>query len=339
MNEAIAAAVAMGKELGLRVDEPRELGTWSNHVIHLAPAPVVARIATLTSRIRPGGDWLDDELAVCAWLAERAAPVLPPTDLCDAGPHKRDGYRMTLWSYVESTEPDPAEAGAELRELHAALVDYPRRLRSWDPLPEVAAIAEYLDRAGAAADAATLRELSAAAAVPAVHERPIHGDAHLGNVLGPRLWGDWEDVCRGPVEWDVATLQAAGRVFGDSEAARAAAVAAYGEHDEELVEELLPLRVLSSPRGPPSAPSTTRTAAIASSSDSLGCATGWRLSCSEQPGPRALAEGSRPPPPPASVSRCRATARGAGSRRRRRHGAPPPTSRCSPRVAGPPHAR
>ena len=80
--------------------------------------------------------------------------------------------------------------------------------------------------------------------MPAVQDRPIHGDAHLGNVLGPRLWGDWEDVCRGPVEWDVATLQAAGRVFGDSDSARAEAVAAYGDHDEELVEELLPLRVL-----------------------------------------------------------------------------------------------
>jgi hypothetical protein len=30
--------------------------------------------------------------------------------------------------------------------------------------------------------------------VPAVTERPIHGDAHLGNVLGSRLWGDWEDA-------------------------------------------------------------------------------------------------------------------------------------------------
>ena len=236
--------MAVGRELGLRVDEARELGSWSNHVVHLAPSPVVARIATLTSRIRPGGDWLDDELAVCAWLADRGAPVLPPTDACDPGPHEWNGYRMTLWPYVDPVEPEPAEAGAELRELHELLVEYPRSLRSWDPLPEVEAIAAYLERAGAAGDAAALRELGAAAAVPPVHERPIHGDAHLGNVLGPRLWGDWEDVCRGPVEWDVATLQAAGRVFGDSDSARAAAVAAYGEHDEALVEELLPLRIL-----------------------------------------------------------------------------------------------
>ena len=234
----------MGRELGLRVDATRELGSWSNHIVHLAPAPVVARIATLTARIRPGGAWLDDELAVCAWLAERGAPVLPPTDACDPGPHERDGFRMTLWPYVEPVDPEPAEAGAELRELHDALGDFPRELRSWDPKPEVEAIGAYLERACAAADGAALRELSSRMTVPKVQEQPIHGDAHLANVLGPRLWGDWEDVCRGPVEWDVATLQASARVFGDSESARAAAVAAYGDHDQELVEDLIPLRVL-----------------------------------------------------------------------------------------------
>ena len=39
--------------------------------------------------------------------------------------------------------------------------------------------------------------------------RPLHGDAHTGNVLmtpsGP-LWTDFEDVCVGPVEWDLASM-------------------------------------------------------------------------------------------------------------------------------------
>jgi aminoglycoside/choline kinase family phosphotransferase len=38
--------------------------------------------------------------------------------------------------------------------------------------------------------------------------RPLHGDAHTGNLLqsgdGPR-WIDFEDVCAGPVEWDLAS--------------------------------------------------------------------------------------------------------------------------------------
>ena len=40
--------------------------------------------------------------------------------------------------------------------------------------------------------------------------RPLHGDAHLDNVLngpdGP-LWNDWEDTCVGPLGWDAACLK------------------------------------------------------------------------------------------------------------------------------------
>jgi aminoglycoside phosphotransferase (APT) family kinase protein len=40
--------------------------------------------------------------------------------------------------------------------------------------------------------------------------RPLHGDAHLNNVIntaaGP-LWNDWEDTCLGPLGWDAACLK------------------------------------------------------------------------------------------------------------------------------------
>ena len=63
--------------------------------------------------------------------------------------------------------------------------------------------------------------------------RALHGDAHAGNVLRAPdglLWIDFEDTCRGPVEWDLACL-ACGR--GPS----AEALAAYGRapDDPELV--------------------------------------------------------------------------------------------------------
>lgn len=37
----------------------------------------------------------------------------------------------------------------------------------------------------------------------------MHGDAHAGNLIATRdglVWIDFEDVCRGPVEWDLATM-------------------------------------------------------------------------------------------------------------------------------------
>lgn len=55
----------------------------------------------------------------------------------------------------------------------------------------------------------TERRLSAALADRQLTVRPLHGDAHLGNVLataeGPR-WMDFEAACLGPIEWDLTAL-------------------------------------------------------------------------------------------------------------------------------------
>jgi len=72
--------------------------------------------------------------------------------------------------------------------------------------------------------------------------RPLHGDAHPGNVLltadGPR-WTDFEDVCLGPVEWDLASMQ----VTDD-------AVAAYPGHvDRARLAECRDLRRLQTLAG------------------------------------------------------------------------------------------
>jgi thiamine kinase-like enzyme len=69
------------------------------------------------------------------------------------------------------------------------------------------------------------------AAEPLPPLRPIHGDAHLGNVLwapqGP-LWTDFENLCAGPVEYDLACVSWRGRPQD------AAALDAYGPQDVEL---------------------------------------------------------------------------------------------------------
>jgi thiamine kinase-like enzyme len=71
--------------------------------------------------------------------------------------------------------------------------------------------------------------------------RPIHGDAHFGNILrttkGP-VWADLENVCAGPVEYDLACLVWRERVHGHASAKDT--LAAYGPHDAELIETLMP---------------------------------------------------------------------------------------------------
>ena len=61
--------------------------------------------------------------------------------------------------------------------------------------------------------------------------RPLHGGRHDKNVINSRrghLWLDFDNVCRGPLEWDLSCLpEAAGR---------------YREVDAELMQELGKLR-------------------------------------------------------------------------------------------------
>src|SRR5262249_60077447 len=50
--------------------------------------------------------------------------------------------------------------------------------------------------------------------------QPIHGDASVSNLLRTTrglLWNDLEDVCSGPVHWDVAGLVIEARATGESE--------------------------------------------------------------------------------------------------------------------------
>ncbi len=48
----LAPAVALAREQGLPADDPRVLSSRGNLLVHLAPAPVVARVATLTAWTR-----------------------------------------------------------------------------------------------------------------------------------------------------------------------------------------------------------------------------------------------------------------------------------------------
>jgi Ser/Thr protein kinase RdoA (MazF antagonist) len=77
--------------------------------------------------------------------------------------------------------------------------------------------------------------------------QPLHGDAHLRNVLngpdGP-LWNDWEDTCIGPVHWDAACLLATHRVTGREPEAEVALSAAGLELDPAELGLWVDARVL-----------------------------------------------------------------------------------------------
>ncbi|HEX5120646.1 MAG TPA: phosphotransferase [Pseudonocardiaceae bacterium] len=230
MTDPVAAAVEVAAAHGVRCTEPVVLRDGSNVLVHLAPAPVVARVAGLTARVRPAvAAHLARDVALAGWLAGRGVPVVAPSGELPAGPHLRAGRVLTFWTYV-SHDPGhvwrPAEFGPLLAELHAVMADYPGELPTDSLLSDVPLAVNYLRSVGDTVLPDALIE-DAAKLTLTGRAVPLHGDAHPGNLLatadGP-VWTDFEDTWRGPVEWDLACLAATGRLDGP------AAVAAY-PHD------------------------------------------------------------------------------------------------------------
>jgi aminoglycoside phosphotransferase (APT) family kinase protein len=245
-RQAVAAAVTVARGHGLRVEQPTVLHDLFSVMVHLRPAPVVARVPTWVSRLVPVADRLGREIAVTEFLARQGLPVVTPSRELPPGPHAHDGLTISFWTYLQ---PDPgraataADCAAMLVDLHAALrtypgelpvlgaavVDLPRWLGSLHLAGEVLHDAD-VDRVHAAAE-----RLGPFAAAPGGDVRPLHGDAHPGNLVATRdglVWIDFEDVCLGPVEWDLATMM------------DPAAVAGHYRPDPELLARCRELRAL-----------------------------------------------------------------------------------------------
>src|ERR1700722_5763834 len=242
-RRGLSAVSAIAAEEGLRFAEPKILRDRGNLLVHLAPAPVVARVAPLTGTRRAGEDWLQREVAVARFLAGVGAPVVAPSAEIDPGPHTHEGISLSFWDYVEETAAplDAAEAGRRLRVCHELLAGYDGG--ELEPLGTLTEAERWLDELAAEgrldadsavrlrSDAAEARRRIEALGLPM---QAVHGDAHLDNAIntatGP-LWNDWEDTCLAPPALDLGCMEAASSVWGDDPEPVAAALAAYGEID------------------------------------------------------------------------------------------------------------
>jgi hypothetical protein len=244
-ERALAAVATVARDHGLPVDRMRVVRDLTNVLVHLEPAPVVARVPITLARMR-GPRWFAQIIDLARLLADAGAPVAPPTADVDPGPHSYDGLLVELWSYVEN-DPDRFDAdaaGSSLRDLHDALSRYPAPLPRFDRLDEVGRLVDSLTPSDVAS-AEDLRLLRAAHArlsgEPVPDGAPLHGDAHFRNILwsasGP-LWSDLENACSGPVEYDLAALVYRGMDGTDH------ALAAYGDHDVEQIERVMPFLML-----------------------------------------------------------------------------------------------
>jgi Ser/Thr protein kinase RdoA (MazF antagonist) len=234
---AVRVAVAVAREQGLRVEEPTVLKDSYNVRVHLRPAPVVARVPTVTALARPRPEEvLRRELDIVSFLDERGFPVVPPSPRADPGPHVRDGVAVSFFTHVR-IDPERAvtaeDVGRALAGLHEALRSYPGELPVYGPvLDEPARLLDLLEPGLRPHETARLRDEHAAlaAALPRAGLRPVHGDAHPGNLLPTEdglLWNDFEECMAAPAGWDLAVMRDTRQADGR------AAVAAYGADPDD----------------------------------------------------------------------------------------------------------
>ncbi|WP_224242494.1 aminoglycoside phosphotransferase family protein [Hyalangium gracile] len=228
---ATSAAVNTARELGLDVREPRVLHDVFSVVVHLAPAPVVARVPVVQPPgISPTAQEVRQrrELEVVAWLDARGVPVVPPSSQVPRAPVRRDGFSMTFWQLADVAPDHSPYAPSDIAlsaELHAALAPYPGDLAFLAPFSgTVPACLAYLDAHPGLLAPSDLERAHAewkllapvlesreafSARFPTATIQPIQGDAPSHNVIrtvtGIRF-SDFEDVTLGPVEWDLAMI-------------------------------------------------------------------------------------------------------------------------------------
>lgn len=246
MTDACRAAVEVAEQLGLGVDEPLLIQETNNTVVWLRPHAVIAKVATRAASV----ERLLLEHEVATALAGAGAEVAPPLPGALPRHHRPTGFVVTLWRRLDhdaAAEVPGRVAGASMRRLHGALAACDVRLPSFRVELARARAALSDDRRMAALapdERAFLRAafdglLGRLDERPVVErpvvERPLHGEPHRGNWLwtpaGIR-WIDFENACRGPLEWDLAFLP-------DD------ALGAFAEVDEPLLDLL---RLLNSAR-------------------------------------------------------------------------------------------
>lgn len=240
---------------GVEAERVEAIGGYANQMFKLEPHPIVARVAGSASKVREGDTWLAREVKLAGYLSRTPAKAVRPSSAFPPGPHKFAKQNVTFWEHLEIAPRavTPIELGSALREIHLHLRDYPGELPVMGALEETWAILSRNEVTGrlAAADREIVARMSDrvrnALSAREIPLRPLHGDAHHGN-LWPTcqglVWGDLEDAHLGPVEWDLACMTASSLVFGNGRAGAAALHAYAQSYDAQLLELLVVARTL-----------------------------------------------------------------------------------------------
>lgn len=243
----IRAATEIVAAHGITPDRCDVLQDGSTLVLRLTET-LVARVVQDRDGPRQGTEWFARENAIAQHLTQQGAPVIPLHPDLPPGPHEHGGYPMNFWEFVTrvEAEPEPHEIGRTLRQCHAILRSFPGALPALGILTETLAILEdrelFPEPTQRMLQDRLITSMEALTPLPA---QPLHGDAHMGNLMNTTrglLWTDWEDAFSGPVEWDVASLIWNAQILDEDHATVRAILDAYGPVDESALRQSLVAR-------------------------------------------------------------------------------------------------
>ena len=236
---ATRAAVETAIAHGIEPDRCDILQNSSTLVLRLTET-LVARVVQYRDGPRQGTDWFARDNAIAQHLTTHGAPVIPLHPGLPPGPHEHLGFPLNFWEFVTriEAEPEPREIGRTLFRCHAIMRHFSESLPKLAILTESLAILD--DRAlFPPATQQMLRDhlVTTITALSDCPHQPLHGDAHIGNLMNTTrglLWTDWEDTFSGPVEWDVASIIWNARILDEDHATADAIVDAYCSAGGEL---------------------------------------------------------------------------------------------------------
>ena len=211
-QRAVAAAIAVASSLDLVVEDAVILSDSNRLVVRLLPCDVVARVA-------PAAHFASSDLEVelVTRLARTNSPVAGLDTRTESRVFERDGFKIALWTHFEPADERvlPAtEYAQSVQRLHAGL----RQIDLAVPhvMDRVTAIEQdVVDRLATPelhdedrqllAD--TLRDLQQSIISREAPEQILHGEPHPWNLMDTKdglLFIDFENTCRGPIEYDLA---------------------------------------------------------------------------------------------------------------------------------------
>lgn len=243
----IRAALETAASFGITADRCDILQDGSTLVLRLTET-LVARVVQDSDGPRQGTAWFARENAIAQHLTEHRAPVIPLHPELPPGPHERLGYPMNFWEFVTRipAEPAPESIGRTLRQCHEILRTFTGELPALGIITETLAILESRE----VFPAATQRMLhdrltNSLEALRYLPAQPLHGDAHMGNLMHTTrglLWTDWEDAFTGPIEWDIASLVWNAQILDEDHATVNAILQAYGPVNKIALRQSLVAR-------------------------------------------------------------------------------------------------